>query len=257
MKTTSNLILHKLCNQTSESKNRSKSEKLLLISSIVILSLIAVQNSMAATDYSIYTNHLFYSDTHMNPKSPQTSMDFGFLTERLAVRYCQVMDLTMSFLVPGTTNTYVKLFSFSFNNYKDGTGSKFENFTIGKFSTMGAITATKNWITNPDVRNVLWGTWDFPPALMGKTITLKVTGNWIWDYNNINNGYTPVNSTSNSKAFEFTTSIGAQTGYPLFSGFNPSTIFSFDNLSNEILGNSFLTSSSVKSILMSFGPPEE
>jgi len=228
MKTNDNyaLILHKLCNQRNESRNRGKSNKLLLITTIAIMSLLVAKNSMAATinkTYATYTNNVYYSDTHMNPISPETSMDFGFLTQRLAVRYCQVMDLTMSFKVPGTTDTYVKLFTFSFNDYKDGTGSKFENFTTGKFSTMGYITATKNYITTPDNRNVLWGTWDFPPALMGKTITLKVTGNWIWDYNNIKSGNTPDDPTYNAKAFEFTTTVEAQTGYPLYAGYNPTT----------------------------------
>ena len=240
MKTTANLalILHKLCNQTSESRNRGKSKKLLLITTIAIMSLLTAKNSMAATPdktYATYTNNAYYSDTHMNPNSPQTSMDFGFLTQRLAVRYCQVMDLTMSFLVPGTTDTYVKLFTFSFNDYfitKDNKtykpGSLYEDFTIGKFSTMGSISTTGHLINTPDVRNVLWGTWDFPPALMGKTITLKVTGNWIWDYNNIKSGFTPDVATYNANAFEFKTTVGPQTGYPLFSGFNPSTILSFE-----------------------------
>ncbi len=224
MKTITNLtlLLHKLCNQRTESKKQSKSKRPLLVILLIFMVFLPVQKTKADDknflDYP-YGTQIWYLAT--NPKTTVEMYVLAWCKKGTTPNfiYCQISDLNVAFSNPADTAKYETLFTFTKRDAAAG-GDIFTPYaTADKFAELGAL-STKNTNGDGSTYTNLWMKWDYPSKLCGKPIRLKISGNWIYDFSR---------STKTSKAFVKYVNLVL----PDKDSFNPSTIFSFAPTSNS------------------------
>jgi len=229
MKTVHNLtlILHKLCNQSNESRNRSKSKKLILMFLPVLISLIPLQKVKAVQSKEIFYNYYTIKPPQYNTANPLTTIDISFMYYSFVDNYNCVRGLTVSYLSPTDNITYIKLFDYSYgeSNNRQGFTSASYNIVSGTFNSVGKLSSTLTSETVYFPANAYFkagylfqntAKWDFPPCLLGKPIKLKVEGLLQEAFNNGN----------------WPTGFTVYYDLPVSPSFNPVTTFSYTPASN-------------------------
>lgn len=184
------LLLQRLCNQKSISGNKKRHSKWLLFSVIVFIFmfLTPVQNAKGAQSLEIFYNYYTIKTPQYNTTSPLTTVDIRFMFYSFVDNYNCARNLTVSYLSPADNKTYIKLFDYSYgeSNNQYGFTNNSYNIVSGPFNTVGSLsTLTNETVYFPANAYFKAGyymgataKWDFPPCLIGKTITLKVEGLW-------------------------------------------------------------------------------
>ena len=123
MKTVHNLtlILHKLCNKENETRNRSKSKKLLLIPMLVFMGLLPLQKTIAQATSEIYYSLYPVKASQYNTASPFTTVDINFMYYSQIEHFNCVRNMVVSYLSPIDNTTYIKLLDYSYIEGGSGT----------------------------------------------------------------------------------------------------------------------------------------
>ena len=202
MKTVHNLtlILHKLCNKKNETRNRSKSKKLLLIPMLVFMGLLPLQKTIAQATSEIYYSLYPVKASQYNTASPFTTVDINFMYYSQIEHFNCVRNMVVSYLSPIDNTTYIKLLDYSY--IEGGSGTTYSPSTA-PFSSVGTVSSAVTYDATRTYFSAIGALhagyyigatvkWDFPPCLVGKTIKLKVEGLWLEAFNQ---GYWPTGFT--------------------------------------------------------------
>ncbi|MEI8084850.1 MAG: LamG-like jellyroll fold domain-containing protein [Paludibacter sp.] len=191
-------FLQKLFEQkTSCNQDKSARSKSLLLTPLLVLMVLMPGQKAMAKKYTDYPDCVAFTQ---NPTSPLTTVDMELWYYCLDSYYYRARNLVVSYSNPADTSKYIPLFTYTYNDVNGNTPLyyPFNSLTVDQhstnasipssasdFLTFGALSAyTTTGFTSTRWANTIKFNWDTPPCLAGKDIKIKITGEWIENYNN-------------------------------------------------------------------------